>query len=278
MFGSVKTRLFKMELVCSLFHSIDLLGRGFEREGFCVVRAAEIELGFDIRDFHLLPHRFDGIIAGTPCQSFSLANRGKRPHKAKEKCVCPGCQMIFEFERIITEGQPKWFVLENVPTVPSVNIPGYKIQRIPLNASECGLKQNRPRHIQFGSLDGSFISIKREQPAKDLEPTVMASKSGGRAFTKLCELQGLPSDFEIPFIAKKNQAIGNGVPIPMAQAIASAVRSRQSVNELPLFCLCGCGQRVIGRPHKKAATVTCRKRLQLKRERTSANLPTIHTF
>jgi DNA (cytosine-5)-methyltransferase 1 len=265
-----------MELVLSLFHSIDLLGRGFEQENFCVVRAAEIELGFDIRDFHLLPHRFDGVIAGTPCQAFSLADYNRK-HKGKfDKCDCAGCQMLIEFERVITEGQPKWFVLENVPTVPNVNIPGYKIQRIPLNAAECGSKQNRPRVIQFGSLDGSFISIKREKLAIDLESCVMASKTSGRSFTELCELQGLPSDFEIPFIAKKNQAIGNGVPLPMAQAIAAAVASRISVSELPVFCLCGCGQRVFGRADKKAATTTCRKRLQIKRERTSA--PTIHAY
>jgi hypothetical protein len=42
-----------MNFVISLFHGIDIFGRGFECEGFCVVRAGEYELGFDVRDLHL---------------------------------------------------------------------------------------------------------------------------------------------------------------------------------------------------------------------------------
>lgn len=89
-------------LVLSLFHGLDLFGRAFEQEGFFVVRAAEKILGFKAEDLHLPPNKFDGIIAGTPCQSFSLANRN-RPHKQIQNCDCPGCLMLIEFTRTVTK-------------------------------------------------------------------------------------------------------------------------------------------------------------------------------
>jgi DNA (cytosine-5)-methyltransferase 1 len=64
-----------MELVLSLFPGIDLLGRGFEAEGYCVVRGPDKIFGGDIHAFHALPGRFDGVIAGTPCQDYSTARR-----------------------------------------------------------------------------------------------------------------------------------------------------------------------------------------------------------
>jgi DNA (cytosine-5)-methyltransferase 1 len=49
-----------------------------------------------------------------------------------------------------------------------------------------------------------------------------------------CELQGLPSDFDIPpfKVQWKYEALGNGVPMAMGRAVAQAVRKA---------CLCAPG-------------------------------------
>lgn len=62
-------------LVLSLFPGAGLLDFGFTKAGFCVVRGPDILLGSDIRMLTLDEGRFDGIIAGPPCQDFSRARR-----------------------------------------------------------------------------------------------------------------------------------------------------------------------------------------------------------
>lgn len=51
-------------IVLSIFPGIDLLGCGFEAEGYCVVRGPDLLWGGDIRRFHVPAGRFNGIIAG----------------------------------------------------------------------------------------------------------------------------------------------------------------------------------------------------------------------
>jgi DNA (cytosine-5)-methyltransferase 1 len=136
-------------LVLSLFPGIDLLGRGFEAEGFCIVRGPDILWGGDIRTFNPPSERFDGVIGGSPCQDFSKLRRNAP--------TGDGIAMLNEFCRVVAEAQPYWFLLENVPTVPNITIPGYAIQRLDLRASECGAQQSRLRHFQFGSRDGRVL-------------------------------------------------------------------------------------------------------------------------
>ena len=57
-------------LILSLFPGIDLLGRGFEAEGFSVLRGPDLIWGQTITGFHAPAGRFDGVIAGSPCQDF----------------------------------------------------------------------------------------------------------------------------------------------------------------------------------------------------------------
>ncbi len=270
-------------LVLSIFHGADLFGRGFEQEGFCVVRAGEIELGFDIRNFSPVKHKFDGIIAGTPCQDFSRARRSEPTGE--------GLEMLKQFARLVTEAAPEWFLLENVPTVPDIEIENYKIQRFDLNAKECGLKQNRLRHFQFGTTTGVQLWIERECAAESqFEPCCMASegkKGKRRSFADFCELQGLPRDFKLPMlsIAKNYQVVGNGVAVPMARLIAKSIRRQitpdnhtfsldnhtlncvstsEKNSRIVTLCICGCGRRITGR--QKSANAACRKRLERKRK------------
>lgn len=53
------------DLVLSIFPGIDLLGRAFEEEGFCVVRGPDLLWGGDVRAFHPPAGVFGGVI-GVP--------------------------------------------------------------------------------------------------------------------------------------------------------------------------------------------------------------------
>lgn len=249
-------------LVLSLFPGIDLLGRGFEAAGLCVVRGPDPIFGGDIRDFEPPTGRFDGIIGGTPCQDFSRLRR------------CPptgyGLEMLAQFVRCVEAAEPDWFLLENVPGVPDVAPAGYLVQRFDLRANECGLAQQRLRHFQFGSRRGCVLVLDRPERGTVTQPAALAiegSQLGRRGWPEFCELQGLPAAFELPgfTLAAKYQAVGNGVPVPMGAFIARAIRDSMLPVGAVRLCGCGCGRRVEGRA--TSASPACRKRLQRRRDR-----------
>ncbi len=243
-------------LVLSLFPGADLLGRGFEQEGWIVVRGPDMLLGQRIETFHLAPGAFTGVIGGPPCQDFSRARR--RPPTGY------GLAMLREYVRIVREGQPLWWLLENVPQVPDVHIAGYVTQRFNVFASEFGVAQRRNRSFQFGSRDGvPLVIVRSSQSHQRLAPAVLA-RDGRRNFADLCELQGLPRSFDLPGLSRtaKYRAVGNGVPVPVAAAIAAAIRERGRVTVQ--LCVCGCGRPVTGR--QQSATAACRKRLERSRK------------
>lgn len=133
-------------LVLSLFPGIGLLDRAFEEEGFCVVRGPDVLWGGDIHRFHPSPAAFDGIIGGPPCQTFSaLASLAR----------AQGHEMTFgnlipEFERVVAEAEPDWFVMENVPKAPEPIVPGFAVHSQLLNNRWLGEEQNRLRRFAFG--------------------------------------------------------------------------------------------------------------------------------
>ncbi len=249
------------QLVLSLFPGADLLGRGFEAEGYCVVRGPDIVWGGDVRGFRAPAGAFGGVIGGSPCQKFSMLNRN-RPEDGGE-----GVELLGHFCRIVSEAAPDWFLLENVPTVPSVTVPGYCVQRFNLRASECGGRQRRNRCFQFGSRDGTCLVCDRSVTESVSEPAAIASEANReerRGFADFCELQGLPRSFDLPGLSltAKYKAVGNGVPVYMARVIARAVRNRWASRGVTL-CACGCGRVLSGK--QASATPACRKRLERSR-------------
>lgn len=141
-----------MNLVLSLFPGLELLDRAFREAGFCVVAGPDRLLGGDIRDFHVPRGRFDGVIGGSPCQSFSaLANlvraKGLEPRFGN---------LIPEFERVVVEAAPAWFLHENVPRAPVPKPEGYSVQDFVIcnSAVEAedgfGQEQERVRRFTFG--------------------------------------------------------------------------------------------------------------------------------
>lgn len=244
-------------LVLSLFPGADLLGRGFERVGFCVVRGPDVVFGQRIEDFHAPASHFSGVIGGPPCQDFSRARR--RPPTGH------GLRMLAEFRRVTEEAQPDWWLMENVPGVPDMIVPGYVTQRFNVFACEFGLRQKRNRSFQFGCRDGVPLVIQRRTQShfgREVVPAALASDSS-RRLADLCELQGLPRDFDLPGLSysAKVRAIGNGVPVPVAESLARSITLRHLVRHVRL-CVCGCGRELTGPKRQKAATAACRKRLE----------------
>lgn len=246
--------------VLSIFPGADLLGRGFEREGFCVLRGPDLVWGSSIVDFHPPKKMLKGVIGGSPCPDFSRARRSLPSGD--------GVAMLKEFCRVVFEAQPDWFLLENVPGSPDIEIPGYQIQRFNLNAAECGGRQRRLRRFHFGSRDGSVLVLDRTATYNSQERTCMASEAtrqDRRGFPDFCELQGLPRNFDLPglSLAAKYRAVGNGVPVYMAAMIARAILDRSARGDIRL-CQCGCGRRIGGR--QVSATAGCRKRMERRRK------------
>ncbi len=174
-----------------------------------------------------------------------------------------------EFGRVVLEAQPAWFLLENVPAAPDLQIEGYTVQRFDLNARECGLSQSRLRHFQFGSKEDLVIVPRRQKFEHVASQAICLASEGERAerrsFADFCELQGLPRDFELPgwSIAAKYRMVGNGVPVPMARVIAAAIRAAKKRGSARL-CACDCGRILTGK--QRAATPACRKRLERERK------------
>lgn len=254
------TELCAPGLILSLFPGVDLFGRAFELEGFCVVRGPDRILGGDIRAFHPVPGRFDGVIGGPPCPDFSRARRG--PPSGY------GLEMLAEFARCVAQAAPAWWLMENVPAVPDLVIPGYSHQRLDLDPRDFGGRQSRLRHFQFGSRDSPRLIVDRSVTARvHVEPCALASegqRSNRRSWDRYCALQGLdePLDLSEFTLSGRYRLVGNGVHIGVGRALARAVLALGVTDQA--VCACGCGRLVSGR--RTYAGQSCRKRAQRKRD------------
>lgn len=235
------------DLVLSLFPGIGLLDMAFEKEGFCVVRGPDLLWGGDIKTFHPPAGKFDGVIGGPPCQAFSRLRYlvEWNGYKIAEN-------LIPEFERIVAEIKPSWFLMENVVRAPEPKIAGYVVARRRLKNRAVGGEQERTRLFCFGTPNGLVLHPEFTTfDALEWYPAVLAhggqrlvpvavggsgkiKATGGAAigyqtkeyFELAKRLQGLPKDFDLPgfTVSGKICALGNGVPLPMGRAVAKAVR------------------------------------------------------
>lgn len=246
------------QLVLSLFPGADLLGLAFELEGFTVVQGPDVIFGRDIRNFHVPAGRFDGVIGGPPCQAFSVMRYINPRAGAKHG------NMIPEFERIVAEAQPTWFVMENVRDAPCPAVPGYSTTSEFIRDVWVGGATLRQRRFTFGA-DGVFsfgieqVALHTQEPevsalagggAREVPVKLQRDGNGGHVEKKRygnsgkrsclghggnsgdglayrLAAQGLPADWlkDAPFTAgAKSKLVGNGVPLPMGRAVARAVK------------------------------------------------------
>lgn len=262
------------QLVLSVFSGIDILGKGFEANGFCVVGGIDIIMDKDIRHFNPPKGKFDGLIGGSPCQDFSKLRR-----------VAPtgyGLEMIAEFKRIVIKSCVDWFLLENVPTVPDIQIEGYTVQRFFMSPLDLGYSQSRNRHFQYGSKNGFPLIFERKRFTGKIEKIVTATegrrgRGGRRTWADFCRLQGLESIPELKDFTRSGRykLVGNGVHFGVAKEVARAIREATCKHNRYQFtgfiCPCGCGEILTGR--QKMKTASCRKRMQKKRELQTVNQP-----
>lgn len=216
-------------LVLSLFPGLGLLDMAFEEAGFCVVRGPDLLWGGDVCRFHPPVGRFDGVIGGPPCQSWSglgAVNKARWGADSIMPCRIP------EYERCVNEAQPTWYVMENVPAAPTPSTPGYHVVSRIWNNRWSGGEQNRQRRFSFGSLMPTSFQIEGEAlDTLDYVPAVIstgqAGKGGPRASLEaMAAAQGIdPARFaDSPFTTTElRRAIANGVPLPMGRAVAAAV-------------------------------------------------------
>ena len=245
-------------LVLSLFPGIGLLDMAFEEEGFCVVRGPDLLWGGDVRRFHPPAGRFDGASGGPPCQAHSKLGSLCQLGNGVPAGLAHG-NMIPEFERVVNEARPAWFVMENVPEAPLPMVPEYATSSCILNNRWFGADQNRRRRFSFGRdlsaahgggaeyaghpiVPWAFIGADMaalESPT--FEPAVLAGHGPalgqrvrgivGRTWQHGARLQGLPDDWikrmeeDAPFtVHGLKRVVGNGVPLPLGRAVARAVK------------------------------------------------------
>lgn len=215
-----------MELVLSVFPGIDVLGRGFEEEGYCVVRGPDVMWGGDICDFNPPADVFDGVIGGPPCKGDSLL-----AHLNGE----PSIGLFYEFERVIDAARPKWWLMEAVRPHPEIG--GHILT---LNNRWLGEPQRRQRYFHSNlDLERHIEVVIFENP--EYKRIVLAGHGGKEgtvyrrmatySWPEMCRLQGLPDDYDLPGLTRqaKREAVGNAVPLPMARALARAVKALNNI-------------------------------------------------
>jgi len=238
-----------MMLVLSLFPGIGLLDRAFEEEGFCIVRGPDLLWGGDIRSFHPPAGKFDGVIGGSPCQAFTaLAGLIKHTHGKLAPNLVP------DYERIVREAQPAWFLHENVRAAPVPEVAGYAVDPRLVQGRWFGMEQSREHRMTFGTRTGlrPYLDISPFAEALDnpaWAPRVLANggyspklwKDGkpnkkrwdlhcrhrsAAYFEQAKRLQGLPESFDLPgfTVEAKIRVMGDAVPLPLGRAVAKAVK------------------------------------------------------
>lgn len=116
--------------------------------------------------------QIDLVFGGPPCQGFSII--GKRLVNDERN------SLVFHFYRLVTELNPRYFVMENVPGMATGNHQtwlrqlktlfrkaGYKVQVGVLNAADYGVPQQRKRLFLIGTqVGGDSVFLPKAQVSK----------------------------------------------------------------------------------------------------------------
>jgi DNA-cytosine methyltransferase len=125
-------------------------------------RPDTIQLG-SVIDLHL-EEDIDLLIGGSPCQDLSIAKKDRKGLSGDRS------SLFYEYVRILNEIKPKYFILENVASMPkeakqTITEELFGIKPVMINASLVSA-QNRKRLFWVGMLqsDDSYKQVKIPQP------------------------------------------------------------------------------------------------------------------
>lgn len=204
--------------IISLFSGAGGLDLGFEKSGFNILWANEYDktiwetyrknhiTPLDCRDIRYISSEdipdCDGIIGGPPCQSWSEAGAQRGIEDSRGK-------LFYEFIRILTDKQPKFFVAENVSGMLAdlhkeavQNIlrhfenAGYNVTVNLVNAADYDVPQDRKRVFYIGFRNDLNISYTFPAPNKnkltlrdtiwDLKDTAIKAKDKNKTNGSSC--------------------------------------------------------------------------------------------
>lgn len=122
-----------------------------------------IQIG-DVKDISSVGAKIDLIIGGSPCQDLSIAKKDRKGLEGERS------SLFYEYVRILNEFKPKYFILENVASMPKkdkeiITQKLYKIEPVMINAALVSA-QNRKRLFWIGALqyDGTYKQVEMPQP------------------------------------------------------------------------------------------------------------------
>lgn len=250
-------------LVLSLFPGIGLLDMAFEEEGFCIVRGPDLLWGGDIHRFQPPAGKFDGVIGGPPCQAFSRLR-----HIVEANGYQTAPNLIPEFERVVSQAWPTWFLMENVPDAPEPNVELFDTQSRMIRDVWVGGETNRLRRFTYGVRSTTRERLGMAQAsAFEIEtmalhrpdPEQAALASGGlravpvavggsgkrkisamsamrnrgyktaRDFASHCRLQGLPRGFDLPPFTTAAKVKAVGNGVPLPMGRAVARAVKKAI-------------------------------------------------
>lgn len=108
-------------------------------------------------------HQIDLLIGGSPCQDLSIAKKGRKGLSGERS------GLFYEYVRILNEVKPKYFILENVNSMPkeakeTITKELFGIEPVMINASLVSA-QNRKRLFWVGKLVGdTYVKVDVPQP------------------------------------------------------------------------------------------------------------------
>jgi len=122
-----------------------------------------IQIG-DVKDISSVGAKIDLIIGGSPCQDLSIAKQNRKGLEGEKS------SLFYEYVRILNEIKPKYFILENVTSMPKkdkeiITQKLYGIEPVMINAALVSA-QNRKRLFWVGVLqyDGTYKQVEIPQP------------------------------------------------------------------------------------------------------------------
>ena len=259
--------------VVDLFSGCGGLALGFKWAGFKTLLASDVdencektytynfpEVPFikkDLREVstndikHHISESADVVIGGPPCQGFSLANKNR--NKVKDD---PRNELFYEFVRVVTDLQPKAFVMENVRGLLSMQKGkviqlmkdefenaglGYEVDYKVLLASDYGVPQNRQRVIMIGIRKD--LNKAPEFPVKSYENSVTVWE----AISDLPQIQASegeecmaynsePQNAYQEFVRQKSNMVSNHIAMRHTQRLIDrfkVIQAGQSLAHVP---------------------------------------------